>query len=125
MAFLFLARNCIYFWRTFNNAKMKSILPFLAIMLLFSCGSARNAAMPTDPTEERIVGTVHIEKDCGTLINAKIGKTRVTIFPNNLDEKYHVEGMKIKFFFKNSSIPVPANCPAQARGNVEEVTPLR
>lgn len=104
---------------------MKPIVPFLLSLLLFACGASKNAGLQADPTEERLTGTVHIQSTCGALIEAKIGKEKVTIFPNNLDEKYQVEGMKLKFYFRNSSIPVPANCPAQARGNVEEVTPLR
>lgn len=100
---------------------MKLIIPIFLAAALFSCGTPKNNALQTDPTTERLTGTVHISEGCGTLIHAKAGKQKLVIFPNNLDEKYQVEGMKISFYFKNSSIPVPVKCVADARGNVEEV----
>lgn len=103
---------------------MKLFIPLLLAALL-SCGTAKNNEIQHDPTQDRMTGTVRIVNGCGPLIDAKAGSYKITILPNNLDEKYQVEGMKLKFFFRNSSIPVPAACKADATGNVEEVTPLR
>lgn len=116
---------------------MKVVAFIFVFALLISCGTARktnqmdkvqneNPELQQDIVDtERIVGTVRLNKECGTLIYAKIGETEIIIIPENLDEKYQKEGMKIKFFFKNSSLPIPWDCIASSRGRVEEVTPLR
>lgn len=114
---------------------MKSLVPFLFFsVILFSCGTAKKApelvVAEEKPqadviAESRIVGVVHINRSCELVIDAKIGEMDYSIIPNNLDDKFKIDGMKIKFFFKNSSMPVPEGCSANARGNVEQVNIVR
>lgn len=110
-----------------TGSKTKCVIPgtFFLLLLtafLFSCGTAKNGKVQKDPTVELLKGTVHIVENCGTLIYTKIGKNNVVIYPNDLLDEFHVDGLKIEFFYKNSSIPVPKGCTADARGNVEGVS---
>ena len=75
--------------------------------------------------EERVIGIVHLSETCGALITAQVGNREVILFPNNLDDKFKREGMKLKFFFLNSSMPIPNGCTADARGDLKDVNAVR
>lgn len=75
--------------------------------------------------EERIIGIVHLNENCSALITAQVGDREVILYPNNLDDKFKKEGMKLKFFFLNSSMPIPKDCDAVARGDLKDVSAVR
>ncbi len=75
--------------------------------------------------EERVIGIVHLDEKCGIIIIAQVADRELNLLPNNLDEKFKKEGMKLKFFFLNSSMPIPNGCNAVARGDLKEVNAIR
>lgn len=111
---------------------MKLLICFCLLSVSMACGNMKKQEKPsTEPDkvsnmdEERMVGTVRKEKEGCVLIHVKTENRDILIYPNNLDERFQVNNMRIKFFFYNSSMPSPEDCFANARGNLGDVTPLR
>ena len=110
---------------------MKFIIVALSVLGFFSCTTTKtitqkNSTMERDIlAEERVIGIVHLNESCGALITAQVGNREVILYPNNLDEKFKKEGMKLKFFFLNSSMPIPKECNAVARGDLKDVNAIR
>ncbi len=110
---------------------MKFIIVAISVLGFFSCTTPKtitqeNPTMERDIlAEERVIGIVHLNETCGALITAQVGDREVILYPNNLDEKFKKEGMKLKFFFLNSSMPIPNGCNAAARGDLKDVNAVR
>lgn len=110
---------------------MKFIIVAIIVTGFLSCSTPKVIPQETPPmerdilAEERVIGIVHLNESCGAVITAQVGDREVILFPNNLDEKFKKEGMKLKFFFLNSSMPIPNGCNAVARGDLKDVNAVR
>lgn len=123
---------------------MKTLFLLSSLFLFFACGSQKEVATNSvnetkeeveevvEETEEalnnnfRIVGTVHTtDKGCGVYIDAKMEDTSVKMYPVNLDEKYQVEGMFIRFTYALSRAMQPSECDCSKVVSLSDVTPLR
>ncbi len=119
---------------------MKTLFLLSGLFLFFACGSQKEVAANTvNETSEnvedasdtmndnfRIVGTVHtIDKGCGVYIDAKLEDRSVKMYPVNLDEKFSVEGMFIRFTYAPSRAMQPSGCKCDRVVSLSDVTPLR
>ena len=103
--------------------------------MIASCGSSKPVAAENDPiavteTAEaviRIVGTVHLsDTGCKLYIDARENDgTTFKLYPENLDPRFQVEGMYLKFYYTTTTTELPENCNAQMSASLSEVTPLR
>jgi hypothetical protein len=96
---------------------MKFFVLFAALFVFFACTSSKTA--------ERVTGIVHLDENCGATITTKVGSKEMNLIPNNLDEKFKKEGMKLKFFFVNYSMSVSKGCKAELRGDLKDVNAIR
>ena len=104
---------------------------FTAILLISitSCKVVKDKE-PVDngstPVEvSRTVGTVRMTDDCGFYIDVFIGDVAHSYFPTNLDAKFQVDGMRLKFAYKVAAIKPPVNCPNFEPVTLNDVTPIR
>ena len=82
--------------------------------------------IPSNEGNYRIIGIVHVsETDCPVYIEAQEENETVNYYPVNLEEKYKVEGMKIKFDYTWSKAPQPENCDVDKAIQVNDVTIMR
>ena len=132
---------------------MKSlILPIATCLLMWSCGNSKDIEAEvvetatetietvaedatetvtetvTDTVEKiRIVGHVRLtDKGCKVCIDALDNDgVKFKIYPENLDERFHKEGMYLKFYYDKTETAIPADCDADICATLSEVTPLR
>ena len=110
---------------------MKFLYLTFLLFVIFACTTSKNINYENRTNEkdvlnkERVIGIVHLDEICGVIITAQVGSREVNLLPNNLDEKFKKEGMKLKFFFLNSSMPIPKGCIADARGDLRDVNAIR
>ena len=85
---------------------------FLLIMLIFSSCRTHDhhSAEDFDMSEARIVGVVHKSDECGFYIESTSEENKVLYMPDNLEEKFRIEGMKLKFGFKPSQTKLSKTC---------------
>ena len=110
-------------------------IPFICLCILSSCSNSKNIdseeeiVNTTDlPTkQQRIVGTVNVsDNDCKLYIDAEENGIIVKIYPLNLDQKFQVAGMYIKFNYEISSTTNAVNgCNIEKVVTLSDVTPLR
>ncbi|HLP54043.1 MAG TPA: hypothetical protein VK151_03405 [Fluviicola sp.] len=78
------------------------------------------------PSESnRVVGTVRSTDDCGFYIEYIQGDVAHSLYPTNLDAKFQVDGMRLKFAYEATKAKVPENCPNFEPVTVSDLTPLR
>jgi len=110
---------------------MKLFIYLSVLVVAMSCGNAKEPAnisgdiSGVSNTQERIVGVVKKEKEGCVLIHVSVDGKNTIIYPDNLDERFQADNMRIKFFYHHTAVPAPGDCPADTRGTLEEVTPLR
>jgi len=83
------------------------------LFALNSCKSQDNAQISdesTEITQERIIGTVKKSSECGFYIESIIEENKFLFMPDNLEEKFRVEGMKLKFGYKASKTKLADKC---------------
>ena len=120
------------------------IIPIAACFLMLSCGNSKEIETEvvetatetteivtesvTDAVEKiRIVGHVRLtDAGCKVYIDALDNDgVKFKIYPENLDERFHKEGMYLKFYFDKTETAVPTDCGADMCATLSEVTPLR
>lgn len=96
---------------------MKQLMIVSLLILVWSCTAPRKTIEHTvsgssEPTEVIaedkaipadtliLLGTVHLEETCGTYIQVTNGQGAIKYKPVNLDDKFEVEGLRIKFRLK-------------------------
>lgn len=121
---------------------MKHKLNYLAIgvVLFAAAGMMQSCRTPKEqePISEEVVdhgsepvnldhisGTVRVTDDCGAYIEVIKGDVAHSYYPVNLDSRYQVEGMRLKFAFELSKTKPPVACPNFEPITVSDVTPLR
>lgn len=104
--------------------------PFLFVCLFAvqSCHALKevtpgNGSSPSET--DRMVGTIRKSKECGFYITVAQGDTASIYFPVNLEDKFKVAGMKVKFASKPEKTPPPPDCPDLIVITVSDLTPLR
>lgn len=105
---------------------MKAILFIAVLFAALACGTTKSIADETPATrsENRIIGIVHLNQEpCGTVIIADNEGTEEIFIPQNLEEKFAVEGMKLKFYFTRQT-GAKGKCKATPV-TLEEVTIMR
>lgn len=104
----------------------------LLVLILLMTGSCKlmkhkepvdNGSAPT--TVKRTVGTVRSTEDCGFYIEVIVGDLAHSYSPVNLDAKFQVDGMRLKFAWEVSKTKPPKDCPNFEPVTVSDVTPLR
>ncbi len=121
---------------------MKLLFFTSIVFLFFSCGNQKKVAeneniekveQVSDQTEEetvvnnfRMVGKVHLtDKGCMVYIDAKGDGDSIKMYPVNLEDKYNVEGMLIRFTYRPSKAKQPKDCDCDMPVIVSDVTRLR
>lgn len=98
-------------------------------LLLGSCKPVKEAGQVDHGSgsgaAERVIGTVRATEDCGYYIEYLVGDVSHSLGPVNLEEKFQVDGMRIKFAYEASGTKPPRNCPNFEPVTVNDVTPLR
>lgn len=74
---------------------------------------------------DHISGTVRLTDDCGAYLEVIQGDVAHSYYPVNLDERFRVEGMRLKFAFEISKTKPPVACPNFEPITISDVTPLR
>ena len=78
---------------------MKKYSYLLILAVLSACATPQQAESGIR-SENRIIGIVELrQEDCGVVILANTEEKEEVFLPDNLDEKYRVEGMKLKFYY--------------------------
>jgi len=110
--------------------------------MMLSCGNGKNATAVNEAQVEieqvidgtpesgekiRIVGTVHVsEAGCKLYIDAKENDGSLfKLYPENLDPRFQVEGMFLKFYYDKTESELPTDCDAKISATLTDVTPLR
>jgi hypothetical protein len=109
---------------------MKSLVVF---MLLRSCALHKSTSEEIVESESlevkienyRIVGIVVTSDECPVYIDATEDGNSIRIFPINLDERFKVNGMRLKFDYKEVTEKIPLNCTADKVVELNDVTPVR
>lgn len=108
-------------------------LILLIIPFFFACESTKeiteeNTESNAESTNiEFYVGTVHIQKDNCLYVEAMIKESDkpIKLYPVNLDEKFEVEGIKIKFEYAINRMMIPENCIADVAARFYKVSRVR
>lgn len=106
---------------------MKIFLIIAIYLSLSACGTMKSEQLSSHeiPKDQRINGYVHLDETCGTSISISFENKTAALYPQNLDPKFCVEGMRLKFFFHQSGTSKRKSCVFGFDGTVSEVTPLR
>lgn len=82
---------------------------------------------PTATQTERVVGTLQIlgKDNCRAIIKVNNKGVVQKFVPTNLEEKYYVDGIRLKFAYVKSTDPMPKDCRGEAYISVSDVTALR
>lgn len=74
---------------------------------------------------DHISGTVRVTDDCGAYLEVIQGDVAHSYYPVNLDERFQIDGMRLKFAFEVSKTKPPVACPNFEPITISDVTPLR
>lgn len=115
---------------------MKKIIYASIFMTLSSFSIYRNeiefSSQPgvpgtTQPLTERVVGTLQLlgKDNCRAIIKVNNKGVVQKFVPTNLEEKYYVDGIRLKFAYVKSTDAMPKDCRGEAYISVSDVTSLR
>jgi hypothetical protein len=110
------------------NAKKwmaKSSLLLLIPVLLMSCRTTKQVDNGSGTEPMRTIGTVRATEDCGYYIEVVVGDVAHSLSPVNLDARFQVDGMRLKFAYEDSKTKPPVSCPNFEPVTLDDVTPLR
>lgn len=94
-----------------------------ALLFLVACGTAEDASIGVR-SETRVVGVVRTNQvDCGLVIASENEGQEQVFLPQNLDDKFKIDGMKLKFYYTPQKT-VNQKCKATAV-TVEDVSIMR
>jgi hypothetical protein len=112
-----------------RNLILSGSLLAMILLAVSSCKTPQTAQVVDNgsaPSEsDRTVGTIRNTDDCGYYIEVFVGDVSHSYSPVNLDAKFQVDGMRIKFAYQVSATKPPQNCPNFEPVSVSDVTPLR
>ena len=113
--------------------KQKRLRPALFLLVcmfaLHACHTTKEATTidnGSSPSEtNRMVGTIEESGECGFYIHVAQGEATRSYFPVNLEDKFKVAGMRVKFASKPVEVPPPQACPDLIVITVSDLTPIR
>lgn len=106
--------------------KLKLSILFLTVIAVFyACKPVEEVVNETSEELLRVVGTVSIDENCGTIISVTQGDVIRYYSPTNLEAKFAKEGMKLRFNAKVSSKKMDGDCSFYALMEVNEVSAVR
>jgi len=92
---------------------------------MVSCKTSEKVVINTEK-HLRVVGTVVLgDEPCGVTINAVDKDQQFVIMPLNLDDKFKIDGMKLRFNYIEVERPKSNKCKSVKAVMLEEVTRLR
>jgi len=100
----------------------------LVVVALQACRTPKDVPVVdngSEPVTERLAGTVISSPECGFYITVIQGDVLRSYFAVNLEDKFKVDGMKVKFAWKKAKVEPPKDCPDLIVVSVSDVTPLR
>ena len=107
---------------------MKALIFPVLLFTAFACGNAKHSKTDSGSApkpENRMEGVVHLTEECGVGVNVTQGDVLRTYSPVFLDERYRVEGMRLRFTVTPASGKPPKDCPNYIVAEFTDVTPLR
>lgn len=107
---------------------MKALLFPVLLVAMTACRSTKAEKVDSGSApkpENRFEGVVHLTEDCGVSINVTQGDVLKTYSPVFLDERYRVEGLRLRFTVDPTSGKPPKACPNFIVAEFSDVTPLR
>lgn len=101
----------------------KTILTTSSILLLFACKTSQ----PQQETEiKKAIGYVVLnESNCGAELKIETEGQTLLLFPENLEEHFKRDGVRLRFSYHSSSEKVKHNCSNAEVIKLVEVTPIR
>jgi hypothetical protein len=106
-----------------------SALLIIALLLAGSCKTMKEKDPVDNGSEQnavkRTLGTVRKTDDCGFYIEVLIGDLAHSYYPTNLAAKFQVDGMRLKFTWKQAKAKPPKDCPNFEPVEVSDVTAVR
>lgn len=113
----------------FSNKIVSLGLLSSLLIVQFACKTPKTTETNEDPsdqiTQERIVGIVRKSNECGFYIEGTSEEKKVLYMPDNLESKFQVEGMKLKFGYKPSTTKLEKKCEDFKPVLISDVDPLR
>lgn len=107
---------------------MKALIFPILLFVIAACGSTKSEKIDSGSVpkpENRLEGVVHLTEECGVSVNVTQGDVLRTYSPVFLDERYRVEGMRLRFTVNPTSGKPPKDCPNYIVAEFSDVTPLR
>lgn len=117
---------------------MKLAIAGIYLFLLAACGTSQNVETNTEGTSttieenveqlkpQRIIGYVKLDKVCDVYIDAEIEPgIKKRLYPINLDEKFKIDGILIKFDYNFSRAAAPGGCDCDYTISVHDVAIMR
>ena len=96
---------------------MKLLLLTLAFISFFSCKTTKEVVktevLPILEESASIItlGTVHLQsKGCDVIIEVEENGVKKTLMPFGIEEKFKIEGLRLKFVYILSRAPQPKDC---------------
>ena len=101
----------------------KTILIASSILLLFACKTSQHQ----QETEiKKAIGYVVLnESNCGAELKVETEDKTHLLFPENLEEHYKRDGVRLRFLYHISNKKVKYNCSNAEVIQLVEVTPIR
>lgn len=128
-----------FFWHDFRKHYNKpSIMKYLSILalalIIFSCKVGEEIVEAQDQVEDvaetvedtRVIGLVHTSPTgCPYFIEAKTDDGPLKMYPINLEDKFKVDGLRLKFNYNVVKASQPAGCDTDIAVELIEPTAYR
>ena len=126
-------RAAFFLFILVKKETMKLLVGILSMIVLFSCGTTQSIEGGEEVMDEaqvqkveRVLGVVHLNLNkCAVLIEISEGDETVYLAPTNLEDKFRVEGMKLKFDYIPTTVGQNLLCADSQPVMVEEVSVMR
>jgi len=96
---------------------MKALLLTMFVIALFACKSTKEViktqelSMLEESATIKTLGTVHLQSQgCDVVIEVEENGVKKIFFPFGIEEKFKVEGLRLKFVYILSRAPQPKDC---------------
>jgi hypothetical protein len=111
---------------------MKTLVLTLAVTSLFACKTTKEVVKTEEsPMQEesatiRTLGTVHLQSQgCDVVVEVEENGVKKTFFPFGIEEKFKVEGLRLKFVYTLSRAPQPKDCKCDHVVVLSDVSAVR
>lgn len=111
---------------------MKTIILSLILASTFACKSSKETVQTeekpmSDKTETyRTLGTVHLNsKGCPFTIDIEEDGIKKSLYPISLEDKFKVEGLRLRFVYALSRAPQPKDCKCDHVVTLTDVSAIR